>query len=111
MFPVSKKIPWGFIAVGPHGHLTAKTTVEDRKQRAELGETAIKLLGGLGIGPAVIEKLNELPAETEPAVLVTELEVLLSVAKAAQADQRAEEKAEMEALCAANDTSYDPPVA
>ncbi len=80
---MSKRVPYGFTAHGPHGHLTANTTVEDRKHRAELGETALRLLVGLGIGLEVVEKLNELPENTSAAEMVTELEGLLQKPAAA----------------------------
>lgn len=72
-----KRIPWGFIAVGRH--LTAKTTAEDRRRRADLGETAIRLLTGLGISVAILETLDETSWEKSAAELAAELEVLLSV--------------------------------
>jgi len=80
-----KRVPYGFIVTGgaSGNHLTAKTTVEDRRRRADMGETAIKLLEGLGVSLAVLEKLDETSWEKSAAELAAELETLLAPPAAA----------------------------
>lgn len=81
------RIPWGFISVGgaSANHLTATTTFEDRRHRSDMGETAIKLLAGLGISLEALEALDTAAWDKEPAELAAALEKLLTGPAAAPA--------------------------
>lgn len=65
----SERIPWGFIRA--HGRLVATTASADRAHRAELGETAIRLLAALGISVAQLEEMIDID---EPSALLAKLQ-------------------------------------
>lgn len=69
-----RRLPWGSIVAG--GSLTYQTTSHERARRAELGESAIRLLFALGVAPAELAELDELPESTPPSDLVLALELL-----------------------------------
>ncbi len=70
----ARRLPWGAIVSG--GSLTYQTTSADRRARAELGETAIRVLYALGVTPAELAELDTLPPEMPPEELVRALEIL-----------------------------------
>jgi hypothetical protein len=65
------KTPWGFIRA--NGHLVATTTSAERAHRAELGETAIKLLSALGIRTDQLEEIHSADID-QPGPLLAKLE-------------------------------------
>ncbi len=69
-----RRLPWGSIVAG--GSLTYQTTSHDRARRAELGETAVRVLFALGVTPEELAALDELPENTPPSDLVLALELL-----------------------------------
>ncbi len=69
-----RRLPWGCILAG--GHLTFTTTSAQRTHRAELGETAIRLLMALGVTSAQLEALDEASDGLSPLELIQKLEDL-----------------------------------
>ncbi len=69
-----RKLPWGCIVSG--GHLTFTTTAADRFRRADLGETAIRLLAALGVTFEQLSQIDDLPEETPAEDLLLALQVL-----------------------------------
>lgn len=58
------RTPWGFIQA-PDGHLTCTRTARERAERAELGETAIRVLNALGVSLDKLRELNALPDDAD----------------------------------------------
>lgn len=69
-----RRLPWGCILAG--GHLTFTTTSAQRTHRAELGETAIRLLMALGVTSTQLEALDEASDGLSPLELIQKLEDL-----------------------------------
>lgn len=70
----SRHAPWGFF-YGADGKLTANTSQAQRLARNELGETAIRVLGALGITPEQLETMLEID---DPQELIERLRAFQS---------------------------------
>lgn len=66
----SRRLPWGCIVSG--GHLTFTSTSAERTQRAEMGETAIRVLSALGVSATELAALDTLEDQS-PAALLAKL--------------------------------------
>ena len=66
------RAPWGYV-LGHDNKLTAITSQSEIRRRSLLGETAIRLLGALGITPAQLETMLEIEDPQELLAKLTEL--------------------------------------
>lgn len=66
----ASRVPWGFV-VGKDGHLVADTSSAERCRRAELGETALRLLAALGVSTDVLAGMVEIE---DPAAMLAKLQ-------------------------------------
>lgn len=64
------RAPWGYLRA-KDGHLVAGTGQAQIQQRAEIGETAIRLLAALGVG---IEQLEDMADDEEPSAMIAKLQ-------------------------------------
>lgn len=51
-----RRLPWGSYRSGEY--LTVDKTVEERRQRAELGEVALQLLDAMGVPVAIVDEIT-----------------------------------------------------
>lgn len=68
-----RRLPWGSRRSGEY--LTVTKTVEERRQRAELGEVALSLLDAMGVPVAVVDEITTaLPWNASGAELIAKLQ-------------------------------------
>lgn len=69
----TRRLPWGSYRSGEY--LTVNKTVDERRQRAELGEVALSLLDAMGVPVEVVDEIaTALPWNASGADLIAKLQ-------------------------------------